>query len=216
MRNENIKLSLICILLICAFALVSCSKSNKFAMSDGMYLDKKTDIKYIDASPSYEPIVMGSELYGTIGSAEIYEVEGADPAHLLCESGGTVIYAESFELPTFEKMNISYVAVLEDDTEISKITDSALISELVDVYSLEKSIRKPNYSKDTLSKSFRLKFADEALGLYYVLNYIELKEDYVTENENGDKINYGRAFIFNRFEDKCVPANDVLKSINND
>ena len=210
--NRNGLLAVAFVLLF-SVALSACSASNKLVLSDdGKYVDKKTDIAYLDAPACYEPIAMGEELYGKIGSAEIYEVVGADPEKWLCEATGSVFYAEDIELPALNKMNITYALAIMEDVELSRITDGATLSEIISVYCSGEDIRKPTYFEDTLSVSWKIKLADEELGLYYVLNYIELKEDYVVTNDDGTQINYGRAFIFNRYEGRCVAATGVLSA----
>lgn len=198
---------------VCAVMLASagCSSENKFGVNaEGQYVDKKTDIAYIDAPACYEPIEIGDELYGKIGSAEIYEIVGAAPEKWLCESTGTVFYASDAVLPTLDEMELSYAAVTVDATELFKITDGDMISALVSSYCEGEAIRKPNYTDTMLNINWRLKFADTSVGIYYVLNYIELNEDYIVTGDGGEQINYGRKFIFNRFEDKCVAVGDVL------
>lgn len=194
-----------------ASALCSCAKGNKIVLGDdGKYVDKKTNVVYIDAPACYEPIGMGAEQYGVIGEAQLYAVEGADPTEWLCDPTGSVLYAEGIELPTLDKMDISYASLMMEDVELARISDGAVIGYVVDAYASGAAIRKPTYFENTLAISWRIKLADESLGLYYVLNYIELKEDHVVTNDDGTTVNYGRAFIFNRFEDKCVAAGDIL------
>ena len=197
--------------LLLSLALCSCAKGNKIVLSDdGKYVDKKTGVVYIDAPACYEPIGMGEEQYGEVGSAQLYAVAGADPEQWLCDATGSVLYADSIELPTLDRMDISYASVLMEEAELVRITDAEVLGGIVDTYVQGQAIRKPTYFENTLAISWRIKLADEKLGLYYVLNYIELKEDHVITLDDGTQVNYGRAFIFNRFEDKCVVAGDAL------
>ena len=213
MRKSSIKKFTAVSALIFAVTLMltACSNTNKFRLNDdGQYVDKKNNIAYIDAPACYEPIAMGEELYGEIGSAQIYEIVGADPERWLCESTGSVFYASDVTLPALDEMDISYVGVTMEDVELVRLTDDAVVSALICAYSDGAEIRKPTYTDSMLDVSWRLKFADEGLGIYYVLNYIELTEDYTVTNDDGTQTNYGRKFIFNRFEDKCVVAGDAL------
>lgn len=209
--------ALLAVMFAVALAFTACSNENKFKVNDdGQYVDKKTDIAYIDAPACYEPIAMGEELYGKMESAQIYEIVGADPEKWLCESMGTVFYAADVKLPTLDGMDISYVSVNKNDVEVVKLSDEDTVSAIVSTYANGEAIRKPSYTESMLDISWHLKFADESIGIYYVLNYIELTEDYIVTDDSGVQINYGRKFIFNRFENKCVAAGDALASCVNE
>lgn len=203
---------------ILAFLLIlcmaGCSGKNKLKMnSDGNYVDKKTNVAYAIAPASYEPIVTESEAYGKIGDSDVYGIVGIDTSRLLCTGDGTVFYAEDTALPTLDGMKISYVSLVSsEELTLVNIADADTLSALVNVYCTGNEIRKPLYSEDSLAVNWRLKFADEEWGLFYALNYIELKEDYTVSGSDGTTVNYGKAFIFNRFENKCVAVGDLLAS----
>ena len=198
---------------VCALCviLVGCSKGNEFELNgEGKYVDKSNGVSYIDAPACYEPIAMGEEIYGHVGEAKLYQIQGADPHKWLCESYGTVFYADDVKLPTLGEMNISYCNVVLEDTVLVKISEATAIAAIVEAYENGESVTRPAVSSDSYDINWRLKMADESVGLYYILSYIEIDEDYVVENENGEQINYGRKFIFNRFENRCVAAGDVM------
>lgn len=200
--------------LLLALCTVGCAGKNTLKMnSDGSYVDKKTKVAYAIAPASYEPIASEGEAYGKIGDSDVYGVVGVDTSRLLCDSNGTVFYAESIELPTLDEMEISYVSLVSSDgTTLADVDSADVISALVNVYCMGNEIRKPLYSEEGLSVSWHLKFADSELGLFYALNYIELKEDYIVTASDGTKIDYGNAFIFNRYENRCVAVGDLLSS----
>lgn len=203
---------------ILAFLLIlcmaGCSGKNKLKMnSDGNYVDKKTNVAYAIAPASYEPIASESEAYGKIGDSDVYGVVGVDTSRLLCTGDGTLFYAEDTELPSLDGMQLSYVSLVSsEDVTLANVSDANVVSALVNAYCVGDEMRKPLYSEDSLAVNWRLKLADETLGIFYVLNYIELKEDYTVSGSDGTTVNYGKAFVFNRFENKCVAVGDLLAS----
>lgn len=184
---------------LCALALLlcSCSGANKFEMKDGGYLDKTSGISYVDAPACYEPIKISDTLYGRLGEVELYEIEGAEPKSWLCEKTGTVFYAEDVKLPTLDEMNISYVELYTDAESVERITDGTLTSALVALYTEGESVERPlAASASDYEINWSLKLADEELGLYYAVSYWRVD---------------GQTYIFNRFENKCVLAENVLE-----
>lgn len=204
--------AVVAVLLTGALLLCGCSKGNKFEMSDGKYVDKNSGITYNAAPACYEPIAVGEELYGTLKKAELYKIEGADPEKWLCEVNGTVFYADDVTLPTLGKMNISYAEVVLEDTVLVTITDSEVIASIVAAYEEGNAVSRPYVaSAEDYEINWRIRMADETLGIYYILSYVEINEDHIVEGDSGEEINLGRKFIFNRFEDnRCVVAGDVM------
>lgn len=200
------------VILVAAMLFCGCSKGNKFEMSGGQYVDKDSGIIYNAAPACYEPIAVGEELYGTLKKAELYKIEGADPEKWLCEVNGTVFYSNDITLPTLGQLNISYAEVVLEDTVLVKITDSAVISGIVNAYENGSDVGRPYVaSAEDYEINWRIRMADETLGIYYILSYVEINEDHIIEGDNGEDVNLGRKFIFNRFEDnRCVVAGDVM------
>ncbi len=184
---------------------VGCS-SDSFEISDGRFVNKKTDIAYTDAPACYEPIEMSTKKYGEIDSVILYEIVGADPEKWLCESTGTVFYAEGVQLPALSEMNISKSELLLDTSngkELSADTSGAVI----DAYTEGENISRPMPLSEEIVHTVSLRFSDSSLGICYLLSYMELSEDYTVGESN-----YGRYFVFNRFENRCVAVSDLLGS----
>ncbi len=200
------------ILLVLAMLLCGCSKGNKFEASGGKYIDKKSGVVYNAAPACYEPITVGEELYGTLGKVELFKIEGAAPERLLCEANGTVFYSDDTELPSLGKMNIAYAEVMLEDTVLVKITDSDIISSIAAVYEGGEDVGRPYVATaEEYLINWRIRFADEELGIYYILSYVEVAEAHIAEGDDGSEINAGTKFIFNRFEgNRCVAAGDVM------
>ena len=198
-------------LLLCVCALLcSCGKGNKFVMKDGMYVDKKTNVAYHDAPSCYEPLAISDEKYGMCGEVELFKIVGADPTKWLCEATGTVFYADGVTLPALNEMNTSYATLFYETETLAKITDASLIAAIAKAYVEGETLDKPSWSTSIYDVNWRIKFADETIGICYILAYFELNEDYIGIDETGTEINYGRRFLYNRFEDKMVVVDDML------
>ncbi len=214
MRKNRYIITVVSLICVMATLLASCASGNKFTVSkDGKYVDKKTDIAYLAADGCYEPIGMTDKLYGRLDKVELYEIEGADPKKWLCEQSGTVFYAESERLPTLEEMNVSYALVVMEDVTLANISDRGTIEGLADAYMNGISLSKPYWSDDAYEINWRLRFFDETIGICYVLTYIEVKEELILKDSEGNEINYGKKFFYNRFDEgRLVPAGDILAS----
>ena len=205
-------LGFLCLLLVCVIFLVGCSKKNEFKLDGGKYADSKTKISYTDAPGCYAPVAMGDKIYGTFGDSKFYQIVGADPEKWICEESGTVLYAQGVELPTLGQMSVTRTDVMAEDVRIAQLTD-ATVKELISVYESAQRISKPMVTDGMLTTNWRIHFIDESIGIYYVLEYFELSEDYVIKSDSGEQINLGKRFLYNRFESVCVSAGDVLASL---
>lgn len=198
-------------ILLLALSLVSCSKGNKFK-ADGLgYVDKKTKVVYALAPLCYEPIALEEDIYGTDGELEFYKIKGQDPLERVGEADGGVFYSEDLTIPYIDKMNVSRLEICTNAQQIyirDTVTDSSEISELINAYVSAEGIYYPNYAA---SRSYKLRFADSSLGIFYCLEFIRYEKDYVY-TKNGEEINYGTDFLYNRYEEKFVPAPEALSS----
>ena len=200
---------LISLLLVLLLALTSCAGGNKFE-ADGLgFVDKKTDVNYNFAPLCYEPMALEEKIYGTDGDLEFYKIVGQDPLKWLGEADGGVFYAEGITLPTLDKMTVSRVELCTDGNQTfvrDRITDSVDISELIAEYMAGESIYYPNNSP---SLSYKLRFADDTIGVYYCVDFVRYAEDYVV-TVSGEEINYGTDFLYNRSEKKFIVAPETL------
>jgi hypothetical protein len=180
---------------------------------DGKYVDKKTDVAYFAAPLCYEPLAIGTEVYGVLGNVQLFTIVGADPTKWLCDASGTVFYADNIELPTLDAIGTSYAELVFNDLSLGKITEAERISALTGAYASGTVLEKPSWGINDLEINWRIKFTDESIGIFYVLEYYEVKEDYIVTDAQGNEINYGKRFLFNRFDGrKMVAVGDVLAS----
>lgn len=198
-------------LLLCAATLISfvgCSKGSGFAFDGSKLVDKKNKVSYEYAPLSYEPMAVSETPYGEGEDVSLYAIEGKDPLKWLTDGDGTVFHASTVKLPGLDEMNISYVEICTEGKESVKVeatvTDAADIAASVGSYSEAQSIY---YSGEDFAKSYKIRFADTELGLYYSVLFIRYENDYVTFSADGTEVNHGRDFLFDRYDDKkFVPA----------
>jgi len=204
-------ISAVSLLAVSAMLFTGCSKKNKLdVVGVDLFEDKNTGVVYKVAPASYEAMSVTDELYAVAGDAELYVIDGADPEKWLCESTGSVFYAEDIELPTIETMDLARIELLLEGVTIATITDDFFFKKISAVYMGGESISRPMVSDYEIN--WRVRFVDESLGLYFTLAYIEISEDYIVENEDGSTTNYGRKFLFDRFENRCVQIDDAFDS----
>ncbi len=191
----------LCVIL--AAILIGCS-TNDFEVSGDKLVDKKTNIPYTFAPDCYVPIEMSTKVYGVIDKVTLYEIVGANPEHWLSESTGTVLYSGDVQLPTIGEMNISRTELLID-TSSSVELDAELSSTLIAAYIGNENISRPMPPSDGIVHVVSIRFSDSSIGIAYLLTYMELTEDYIVADSN-----YGRYFLFNRFEERCVAVGNLL------
>lgn len=197
-------------LLLAAMMLCSCAKTNKFIMNGSSFRDKKTDVTYLDAPSSIEAITVSDREYGKSGDILFYEIEGLDPLQYVCEQSGTVFYAEGLTIPTLSEMTLTFAQIRIEETTAKTIAtlDTAEEANAIrDAYLNGDAI---SYPALTPKRNLRVRLCDESIGLCYSLVYVEYENDYITHAEDGTKINYGKCFLYNRFENRFVVAPALL------
>lgn len=208
-EKNNILLKAVSVLLlVCTVGalLCSCGKGNKFLYQGEVFKDKKTDVVYRYALACYEPISTEEEVYGSTDTTSFYALSGKDPLKWLCEESGTIFYAEDVTLPYIDEMDISYADICAETTSTitrQKIVDGGDLEAIINGYVEADGIY---YLGKTPESTFKIRFADTSLGIYYSLTFIRYADDYTVYGEDSSETNYGKDFLYNRFEDKFVPA----------
>lgn len=197
--------------MLASVCLTSCSdKKNDFSFDSGIYTDVRSDAKYYSAPGCYEPIATDPEVYGVINETKFHKIVGLDPEKWLCEPLGNVFYATDVTLPTLDKMDIARTEiVLEDEVLYTVTPDEA--QALIDAYAQGERLTRPVWTAESFDVNWRVRFVDETLGLYYVVAYLEFKEDYIEKRDDGTEINHGKRFLYNRFEGVFVAVDGVLE-----
>lgn len=210
------------IALVClaAGALSACTQGNKFVISAGSYVDKKTGAEYKTASWEYEAIAITDEIYGEYNKKydlEFYCVGGnIDPEKILSDNVGTVYYTDKVTLPTLEyKDAIDYVDVYNEyDEKVGFTDDKEAISSLVDAFLGGYNSYETMYFTEAdpaVTLNRRIKFAYSELGVYYVLAYVEYAENFCYYDANGVE-RYSNKVLFNRYTQTYVPVDTSLSS----
>lgn len=211
--KKNTKRALLFALTVATLlSLFACSRAD--IVVDGNKLkDKRTKITYAPISLSYEPIEMKDEVYGKTDIYEFHEIVEQDPQKLICEVDGTVFAAKGTTVPTPDAMSFDYLEICTDDTNFvvnKTLTDSNSIKAIMLEHLNADTIK---YTGITATTAYKLRFADTSLGLYYSVQFLRYEEDLVLPNENGEEINYGKDFIYDRFEGRFTKAPDALVAV---
>ena len=193
-------LALACVMLV--GSLTAC-RLHKVAYDkeDNVYVDGRTDVRYIDAPGCYEPVAIGKEYakmtYNGKTAVVFHEVGNMDPAKWLCEEGKTVFYAEGEKLPTLTEMAPEQVHLCVEEAStmiLSTVTDAEDISALIDVWLNGEEVAYTGLEPDI---NLRVKFESQTYpGLYYSLIYLEYSD--------------GTKVLYDRYASRCVNVGDIL------
>ncbi len=209
---------------LAALALLACLSACQGAkinynQDNGSYTDKKGNT-YLRAPSCYEPVSYDSEKpYGTltagIGTFDLYTITGTEPGEWLSTADQDVMYLESVKLPTLQEFGTNCVYICREGERIhafATLQTQAEIDAVVKAYLEGESIP---YPARVAEQSLRLRFASsEYPHLYYRLAYLEYSSDVIVYSTDADgneiETNYGKYFIYNRDEGRCVPVGDVV------
>ena len=200
-------------LILVMMLLSSCAKGNKFEMQPNGFVDKKTGVEYVVASWEYEPITVTDQIYGKYKEfdVEFFCLEGVDPAKLVADHVGTLYHSSDIKLPELSEMNISHVNIYdEEDKLVRNISDAEFISALQTLYANGYNAYE---TIEIMNSDFeinqRFKFANEELGVYYVLAYTEYTTEFTYKDGEGKECT-GKNVLYNRFAKKYVVIDDFI------
>ncbi len=203
-----------------ALSLCSCGGAKiKYNGEDGSYTDKKGNA-YLRAPAAYEPVsYMSEKSYGTltagIGEFELYQIANTPEGEWLTTDDGDVLYRDGIKLPTLAEFGTDYIYICREGEKIhafAKIEKSDEVAALLDAYLEGESIPYPSR---VATESLRLRFvSDDYPFLYYRLTYLEYSSDVIVYSTDayGNELetNYGKYFIYNRDDGRCVPVGDAV------
>ena len=197
------------VLLLCVL-LVSCADA-RFASSGNVLVDNKTNIEYNVAPGCYEPVSLGKEVAKVDkGSYEkiYYQIGELSINEWLTDNSYNVFYADGVKLPTFEEMMFNRILVCEEYDQlvcINDITDSSLVSALIDGYNNGTPSKYMEFKADEVLK---LKFRSAIYPyLQYSLTYYEYTDGCFFEDTTDDIENY-KYLTNDEFVDITVDPND--------
>ena len=216
MKTRYIALALACVMLLC---LCACGAKIEYNQEDGSYKDKRGN-EYLRAPSCYEPVsYLSEEPWGTmvagIGEFDLFAVANAEEGDWLTTADGDVLYKKGVTLPTLQEFSADQILICREGEIIhafARVETQAEINEIVSTYLESESVPYPGRMAE---QSLRLRMTSEEYPfLYYRLTYLEYSSDVIvySTDENGQEIetNYGKYFIYNRDDGRCVPVGDVL------
>ena len=214
------RIALIALALAMSLCLCACGGTKiQYNGEDGSYTDKKGNA-YLRAPSAYEPVSYENDkaagkLTAGIGEFDLYQIAHAPEGDWLTTADGDVLYKDGVKLPTLAELSTDMIYVCREGEKIhafATITKAPEIDALIQAYVEGESIPYPSRAAN---QSLRLRFtSDEYPFLYYRLTYLDYSSDVIvyTTDENGNEVgtNYGKYFIYNRDDGRCVPAGDVV------
>ena len=213
------QIAIAAVALVMALSLCACGTKITYNGEDGSYTDKKGN-EYLRAPSAYEPVSYESEkavakLVAGIGEFELFQIANAPEGEWLTTADGDVLYLDGVKLPALAEFGTDRVYVCREGESIhafATLTKANEISALIDAYTNGESIPYPSRMAE---QSLRLRFSSEEYPfLFYRLTYLEYSSDVIvyTTDADGNEIetNYGKYFIYNRDEGRCVPVGDVV------
>ena len=217
MKTRNIALVLCALTLV--LSLCACGVKIKYDGEDGSYTDKRGN-EYLRAPSCYEPVAyLSEEKVGTltagIGKFDLYAISNTEEDQWLTTADGDVLYRSDVTLPTLSEFGANRVLICREGEIIhafAEVKTQAEIDALINAYLEGESIPYPSRMA---TQSLRLRMKSEKYPfLYYRLTYLEYSSDVIvyTVDQNGQEIetNYGKYFIYNRDDGRCVPIDDAL------
>ena len=199
---------LVC-LVLSLLMLASCGMTLHEGEGKGDILDKEKGIAWYHASTCYEAVELDKKLGKLVvgkQKLELYQLPEMDAEKWLATEDKNILYAEGVKLPTLAEMHPSAVYFYMDAStpqRLHTMEDQALIDKIIQDYTEHESVI---YPATTPYKTHRVCFKSEAYaGIYYVLTYVEYASDYVA-----DGINYGKYFLYDRFDQRFVPIGDEI------
>ncbi len=176
----------------------------------GDAMDKNTGAAWYHASACYEAMELEKKVGKLVvtekQSYELYQIPGLDPEKWLATEDKNILYAEGTALPTLLEMAPTAAHFYLDAStpqRLRTLEDKALLEKVIGEYTSRESVIYPATSP---YKTYRIRFESDAYaGMYYVLTYVEYTSDYVA-----DDINYGKYFLYDRFDQRFVPIGDEI------
>lgn len=168
-----LKKTLLPLLFITAVILTSCSQLVRIIYKDGKYIDSVNNIKYENASVSYEPVSEGTE-YARYNKTVLYTIPGAEPTEWLAEKYegiGSVFYSEDAALPALSEFEAAKILIFVsgfNNLAVASVDDAEVIAKLTDILANGEQTEAKN-----TENSYSLKIAsDKYPFIYYNLVYI--------------------------------------------
>lgn len=204
---------ILCLLCLCLalLTLAACGVTIHEGVGEGDAMDKSSGTVWYHASTCYEAVSLEKKLGKLVvgdRSLELYKLPDMDAEKWVATEDKNILYAEGVTLPTLSEMNPNELIIyLDTSTEqrLKTVDKEETLTAIITAYTEGESTI---YPAKTPSATYRVRFASETYpGLYYVLTYVEYSSDYVV-----DDTNYGKYFLYDRFDQKFVPVGDEIRT----
>ena len=195
-------------------ALASCGVTLHEGIGEGDIMDKSNSVAWYHASTCYEAVELEKKQGKLLVKKQemtLYKLPDMDPAKWLATEDKNVIYSEGVTLPTLAEMAPTEMTIYLDNTieqKLKTIDKSETIDALVKAYTEGQSAI---YPAKTPYATYRVRFASKDYpGIYYVLTYVEYSSDYIHDIDEETSVNYGKYFLYDRFDQKFIPVGDEI------
>ncbi len=202
------KITLLC-LILSILVLTSCGVTIHEGIGEGDAMDKSNNVTWYHASTCYEAVTLAEKAGKLIVKDRelvLYALPQMDPGKWLATEDANILYAAGVTLPTLRDMEPTALNFYLDGTakhKLFELKEEALLNTIIKDYSENQSVL---YPASTPYKTYCVRFASETYpDLYYTLTYVEYASDYII----GDA-NYGKYFLYDRFDQKFVPVGDEI------
>ena len=212
MNLKRTFLSLLCVALS-LLMLASCGVTIHENLGEGDAINKSSGVVWYHASTCYEAVELekkaGKLVVTSKESLELYKIPDMDPEKWLATEDKNILYAKGTSLPTLSDMApiaLHFYVDSASERRLHTIDNGTALSAIITDYMENEPAP---YPASTPHQTYRVRFESNVYpGLYYVLTYIEYSSDYIVEDTN-----YGKYFLYNRFDQKFVPVGDDIHTI---
>ena len=197
-------------LLLALLILSACGITIHEGVGEGDAMDKSSGTVWYHASTCYEAVALEKKLGSLVvgeHKLELYKLPDMDPDKWVATEDKNVLFAKGVELPTLAEMSPNELIIYLDtstEQQLKTLDKAETLKAIIDAYREGDSVLYPSKMP---SATYRVRFKSEAYpGLFYVLTYVEYSSDYVA-----DDVNYGRYFLYDRFDQRFVPIGDEIR-----
>lgn len=196
---KRIALSALCLLLVGAALLTSCSRIPTMKYEDGVFTHPRTHVTYRQAPAYYEAVARGTESVAKIDGDKLddlllYPITGMAQNEWLCGEDYSVFYADGVSLPTLSELQATSLLICKTDektSSLAEITSLISIEQLVNTYRNGVCFDYEDLDSVESPVRYDLKFVSSAYkGLQYDLTYWSLEEEALVSVPISDAENF--------------------------
>lgn len=178
--------SIVVVFLLIAVILVFCNMDREviFKNVNGEYIDPRTKITYIEATPFvYEPkeVYDGEgDVYGKMDGDDVFEVKGVSSSQAICRRIADGIYVlcveKNVSLPTLSDFEANKVYVCKDDVMVTAVAisdEAEIVSALTNEIVSGTPVSKP----EGINNRYTIRFESEKYPYFYMCVQLVQSDD---------------------------------------